>query len=192
VTRHRIERNLHDGAQQRLVGLVLALRKVQGAATVDAPELDARIGEVADEMVRVVDELREIARGLHPAALAEGGLRPALRTLARRSTVPVRLDVELDERLPEPIELAADYVVAEALTNAAKHAHASVADVEAYVRTPDGPDDRVNQSSEQATAGGPVGFTRAGDARSLGDVVMALGAAAVGSGIGHLFHAAGA
>jgi len=81
----------------------------------------------------VLDELREIARGLHPTALAEGGLRPALKGLARRSAVPVRLDLDLglDERLPEPVELAAYYVVSEALTNTVKHAHASVIDVQA-------------------------------------------------------------
>jgi signal transduction histidine kinase len=84
---------------------------------------------VAGGMTGVLDELREIARGLHPVALAEGGLRPAIKTLARRSAVPVRLDIGVDGRLPEPIELAAYYVVAEALTNAAKHAHATVVDV---------------------------------------------------------------
>jgi signal transduction histidine kinase len=80
----------------------------------------------------VLDELREIARGIHPAILAEGGLRPALKTMARRSAVPVRLDVRVDRRLPEPIELAAYYVVSEALTNAAKHAHASVVTVDLH------------------------------------------------------------
>jgi signal transduction histidine kinase len=79
----------------------------------------------------VVDELRELARGVHPAALADGGLRPALKTLARRSAVPVRLIVEIDGRLPEPVELATYYVVAEALTNTVKHAHATVIDIEA-------------------------------------------------------------
>jgi signal transduction histidine kinase len=77
----------------------------------------------------VLSELREIARGLHPAILAEGGLRPALKTLARRSAVPIRLDIPVDGRLAEPIELAAYYVVAEALTNAAKHAQATMIDV---------------------------------------------------------------
>jgi signal transduction histidine kinase len=78
----------------------------------------------------VLEELREIAHGLHPAALAEGGLRPALKALGRRSAVPVRLDVAVDGRLPEPIELAAYYVVSEALTNTTKHAHATVIDVQ--------------------------------------------------------------
>jgi len=79
----------------------------------------------------VLDELRELARGLHPPALTNGGLRPALKTLARRSALPVRLDVALDERLPEQVELAAYFAVAETLTNAAKYAQAGVEDVEA-------------------------------------------------------------
>jgi signal transduction histidine kinase len=78
----------------------------------------------------VLEELREIARGLHPAILADGGLRPALKALARRCAVPVRLDIRAGDRLPEPVEIAAYYVVAEALTNTAKHAHASVVDVQ--------------------------------------------------------------
>jgi signal transduction histidine kinase len=102
---------------------------VQASPPADTDELTAQMALVADGLTGVLDELREIARGLHPAALAEGGLRPALKTLARRSAVPVRLDVGLDRRLPEPIELAAYYVVAEALANAAKHAAATVLDV---------------------------------------------------------------
>ncbi len=94
-------------------------------------DLTAHLDGVAAELVSVVDELRELAGGLHPAALADGGLRPALKTLARRSAVPVRLDIGVDGRLPEPIELAAYYVVAEALTNTVKHAHATVIDVQA-------------------------------------------------------------
>jgi signal transduction histidine kinase len=78
----------------------------------------------------VLDELREIARGLHPAILADGGLPPALKTLARRSALPVRLDIQVDRRLPEPVETAAYYTVAEALTNAAKHASATITDIE--------------------------------------------------------------
>jgi signal transduction histidine kinase len=85
---------------------------------------------VATGLAGVFDELREIARGLHPAILAEGGLRPALKTLARRSTVPVRLDLQVEDRLPEPVEIAAYYVVSEALANTAKHAHATVIDVQ--------------------------------------------------------------
>ncbi len=132
TTRRRIERDLHDGAQQRLVSLALHLR---GTAHASPPpgtgQLMAQMDMVADGLTEVLDELREIARGLHPTALAEGGLRPALTTLARRSAVPVRLDIGVDERLPEPIELAAYYVVAEALTNTVKHAQATVIDVQA-------------------------------------------------------------
>ena len=122
ATRRRIERNLHDGAQQRLVSLALDLR----AAQADAP---ARTGEQLDRLAAglddVLQELREIARGLHPAILTEGGLRPALKMLARRSAVPVDVDIQVDRRLPEPVEIAAYYSVAEALTNAAKHASAT-------------------------------------------------------------------
>ncbi|MCW2575638.1 MAG: histidine kinase [Modestobacter sp.] len=130
TTRRRIERDLHDGAQQRLVSLALQLRSTaQAAPPAEAGELRAQMNVVADGLTGVLDELREIARGLHPAILAEGGLRPALKTLARRSAVPVRLDITVDGWLPEPVELAAYYVTAEALTNAAKHAQATVIDV---------------------------------------------------------------
>jgi len=134
TTRRRFERDLHDRAQQRLVALALHLRTaVQAAVPPEADGLHAQLDGVAAELIGVHDELRELARGLHPAVLADGGLRPALKTLARRSAVPVRLDVRVDRRLPEPIELAAYYVVSEALTNAAKHAHASEADVQVEV-----------------------------------------------------------
>jgi signal transduction histidine kinase len=124
-TRRRIERDLHDGAQQRLVSLGLELRLTQSSVPDELPELRAGIGEVADQLAGVVDDLREMARGIHPAILSEGGLRPALRTLARRSSVPVVLDIGTDARFPEPVEVAAFYVVSEVLTNAAKHAAAS-------------------------------------------------------------------
>jgi signal transduction histidine kinase len=128
--RRRIERNLHDGAQQRLVSLALELRAAQAAAPSGAWELAQRLDQVVAGLDGALEELREIARGLHPTALAEGGLRPALKALARRSAVPVRLDIRADQRLPEPVELAAYYVISEALTNTAKHAHATAADVE--------------------------------------------------------------
>ncbi|MCW2676198.1 MAG: hypothetical protein JWR70_1238 [Modestobacter sp.] len=130
TTRRRIERDLHDGAQQRLVSLAMQLRAAQAVLPPEAGELAARLDPVAAGLTGVLDELREIARGIHPAVLAEGGLRPALKGLARRSAVPVRLDVSVDGRLPEPIELAAYYVVCEALTNTAKHAAATVIDVQ--------------------------------------------------------------
>ena len=95
-----------------------------------APATCQQLDRLAAGLDGVLEDLREIARGLHPAILADGGLRPALKTLARRSAVPVRLDIEVDGRLPEPVEIAAYYTVSEALTNAAKHARATAADVE--------------------------------------------------------------
>jgi signal transduction histidine kinase len=128
-TRRRIERDLHDGAQQQLVTLGLELRAAQAAAP-RLGELESELSRVAEGLASVQDELRVIARGIHPAILAEGGLGPALKTLARRSPIPVELDVRAEARLPERVEVAAYYVVSEALTNAAKHARASVIHVE--------------------------------------------------------------
>jgi signal transduction histidine kinase len=130
-TRRRIERDLHDGIQQRLVSLGLELRLVQSAAPAWLPEVEAEIGRVAGELNAVVEDLREIARGIHPAILSDGGLRPALRTLGRRAAVDLEVNVDVDPipRLAEPIEVAAYYVVSEALTNATKHARASVVNV---------------------------------------------------------------
>jgi signal transduction histidine kinase len=129
-TRRRIERDLHDGAQQRLVSLGLQLRAAQADVPPGADELAQRLEGAVTEVAGVLEEVREIARGLHPAVLSESGLRPALRVLARRSAVPVRVDVQVAGRLPEPVEIAAYYAISEALTNAAKHAHASAAEVE--------------------------------------------------------------
>jgi len=134
ATRQRIERDLHDGAQQRLVSLALELRAAEAAAPADAAGLVEQLDGVAAGLDGVLAELREIARGLHPAILADGGLRPALKTLARRSAVPVHLDIQVVGRLPEPVEIAAYFTVSEALTNVAKHARATAADVEVAVR----------------------------------------------------------
>jgi len=131
AARRRLERDLHDGAQQQLVSLVLQLRAAQAAVPAAEVALARDLDEVADGLGSALDELRELARGIHPAVLAEGGLRPALRTLARRSAIPIRLDVRLEDRLPEQVEIAAYYVVAEALTNATKHARATTLDIEA-------------------------------------------------------------
>jgi signal transduction histidine kinase len=130
ATRRRIERDLHDGAQQRLVSLALDLRAAEAAAPPGTGELVQQLDRVATGLDGVLEDLREIARGLHPAVLADGGLRPALKTLARRSAVPVDLDIQVPARLPEPVEIAAYYTVAEALTNIAKHAHATAAEIE--------------------------------------------------------------
>ena len=132
--RRRFERDLHDGAQQRLVSLGLELRAVEAAVPEQHPELRRRLSNVVDGLVGVSTELQEISRGIHPAILSKGGLGPAIKTLARRSAVPVELDLSVDRRLPESVEVAAYYVVAEALTNAAKHAQASEVTVSATAR----------------------------------------------------------
>jgi signal transduction histidine kinase len=133
-TRRRIERDLHDGAQQRLVSLALELRAAQEVVPPEIGPLRAELSRVVDGLTSVLDELREFAQGIHPAILAEGGLGPALRTLGRRSAVPVELDVRDELRLPERVEVAAYYVVAEALANAAKYAQASLVHVDVEVR----------------------------------------------------------
>jgi signal transduction histidine kinase len=128
--RRRIERDLHDGAQQRLVALALKLRSAADESS-EHGEIRTEIADVAAELMGVTDELREISRGIHPAILSDAGLRPALRALGRRSAVPLEMDVRVDGRLPEPVEVGAYYVVSEMLTNAAKHARASVIEVHA-------------------------------------------------------------
>jgi signal transduction histidine kinase len=130
-TRRRIERDLHDGAQQRLVTMAMKLRALESVTAPQAQDVKKEVGEIAAGLDDVLDDLRETARGLHPVILSRGGLGPALKALGRRSPVPVELDVRASERLPEAVEVAAYYVVAEALTNAAKHAHASFVKVEA-------------------------------------------------------------
>jgi len=131
--RRRIERDLHDGTQQRLVSLSLDLRNAQADVPDTQAELRLELANIADGLVAALDDLREISRGIHPALLAKGGLDPALKALARRSPVPVELDIDLDGRLPEQVEIAAYYLVAEALTNAAKHAQPTAIWVEAGV-----------------------------------------------------------
>jgi signal transduction histidine kinase len=133
-TRRRIQRDLHDGAQQHLVSLALQLRAAQAAAPPGAGVPVQQLDKVAAGLDGVLEELREIAHGLHPAILAERGLPSALRALARRSAVPVELDLRTGMRLPEPVEVAAYYIVSEALTNTAKHARASVVHVAVEVR----------------------------------------------------------
>jgi signal transduction histidine kinase len=130
--RRRIERDLHDGAQQRLVSLRISLELLRRRLGPDAePETLAELDAAAGEARAAIDELRELAQGLHPAVLAEAGLGRALETLAERSTLPVTLETELDGRLPPAVEATAYFVVAEALTNTAKHASATRATVRA-------------------------------------------------------------
>jgi signal transduction histidine kinase len=129
-TRRRIERDLHDGAQQRLVSIGLELRAAETMVPPELTELRAHLAGAARGLAGVVENLQEISRGIHPAILSKGGLGPAIKTLARRSAVPVQLDLRAGQRLPERIEVAAYYIVSEALTNAVKHARASVVHVD--------------------------------------------------------------
>jgi signal transduction histidine kinase len=133
-TRRRIERDLHDGIQQRLVALTLNLRTIAPMAATEAPALREQLAALDAGLLEAVDELRELSRGIHPTILSKGGLGPALRALSRRSAVSMALDVRIDHRLPDTVEAAAYYVAAEALTNAAKHANASVVELTAAVR----------------------------------------------------------
>jgi signal transduction histidine kinase len=121
--RRQIERDLHDGIQQRLIALAFRARAMTRRPPDELPGLAL---ELAEGLRDASDELREISRGIHPTILTEAGLGPALRALARRSDIPVDVDVRLDERLPAPVEVATYYIASEALTNVAKHAHANV------------------------------------------------------------------
>ena len=127
--RRRIERDLHDGIQQQLVSIGMELGSV-GALLPENDELRAQVAAASDGLRSAIDDLREISRGIHPAILAHGGLGAALKTLARRSPVPVRLTSTVDGRLAERVEVAAYYVVSEALTNVARHAGASVVSID--------------------------------------------------------------
>jgi signal transduction histidine kinase len=132
--RRRVERDLHDGAQQRIVVLALKARVLAQSQAARTAGLDADLRTFEVDLNEVLEELRTIASGLHPAALSEGGLAPALRTLARRSSVPVVLDVRLSGEVAKSVEVAAYYFVAETLTNTAKHAEASRIDVTVELR----------------------------------------------------------
>jgi signal transduction histidine kinase len=129
-TRRRIERDLHDGIQQRLVTLALDLRLVEDGVA-DQPWLTGKLAEVAGELDATITELRELCRGIHPAILTQGGLGSALKALARRSPVPVDVELRIGSRPSLTVEAAAYYVAAEALTNATKHAQASGVRIEA-------------------------------------------------------------
>jgi signal transduction histidine kinase len=127
--RQRLERNLHDGAQQRLIALSLELSLLEQRLR-DNPEAQARLDQARGEIARSLQELRDVASGIHPAVLSGHGLEVALESMVARASVPVRLQVDLAERLQEPEEVAAYYVVSESLANIGKHAQASAATVE--------------------------------------------------------------
>jgi PAS domain S-box-containing protein len=166
--RRRLERNLHDGAQQRLVATSLAVRLAARRVTGD-PAVRAMLDGAGDELARALEELRELARGLHPAVLTDHGLRAAIEAVADRAPVPVAVDVPLDERLPETVEAAAYFVVCEALTNVAKYAHAS----EARVRV--GHDNGAAQVEVVDDGVGGADASGGSGLRGLADRVEALG-----------------
>ena len=168
-TRRRIERDLHDGAQQRLVTLVLHLREAQAAAPPAHGELSAQLASAVAEANGALEDLRETARGIHPAILAKGGLRAALKTLAGRSPIPVDLRVAAEERLPEPVEVSAYYVAAEALTNVARHARASSVSVEVEYA------DEVLRVAVRDDGCGGADFSRGTGLVGLKDRVEAIG-----------------
>jgi PAS domain S-box-containing protein len=132
--RRQIERDLHDGIQQSLMALMLQLRRAQASMPPELDELDSELSRISDGLNNVFDELRTLSHGIHPAILSEGGIEPALKTLARRSAIPVDLKVRAERRPPQPVEVATYYLVSEALTNAAKHAHASAVNVDLDTR----------------------------------------------------------
>ena len=127
AARRRLERDLHDGAQQQLVGLALDLHLLK--ARLSEEEAKAMVDELAGKLQLALGELRELARGIHPAILTDRGLGPALDALASRSRFPVDIDVTIGEQLPPPVAAAAYFVVAEALTNVAKYAQSETARV---------------------------------------------------------------
>ena len=127
--RRRVERNLHDGAQQRLATLALSLAMIRDRDGAD-PAMATSLAQASAELRQAIDELRELARGIHPAILTEEGLPAAVESLADRSSLPVRVVADFDARLPEPVETAAYFVVSESLANVTKYAHASRAQVE--------------------------------------------------------------
>ena len=133
-SRRRIERDLHDGIQQRLVTLALKLRTIDAEIPPESSDLRQELEALDAELVEAIADLREVSRGIHPAILSEGGLAPALRTLARRSKVAVESDIDIERRLSPSVEAAAYYAAAECLTNVAKHANASVVYLGAVVR----------------------------------------------------------
>jgi signal transduction histidine kinase len=154
--RRRLERNLHDGAQQRLVSVALQLRLIQSRISTDPALAEQLAASASDELSQSLEELRELARGIHPAVLNHG-LQAALNSLAARASVPTSVSFESPERLPEPVELAAYFVACEALTNIAKYAHATQTTIR--VSRHDGPvvveiaDDGVGGADESAGTG---------------------------------------
>jgi signal transduction histidine kinase len=168
-TRRRLERDLHDGIQQRLVTLALKARTIETMTPQPADKIRGELSLLADGLGTVLDELREVSHGIHPAILSEAGLGPALEALARRSAVPVELDLNLGPRLGAHVEAAGYYIASEAITNVAKHAQASVIDMRA-----DGCDGTLTLSISDDGIGG-ADPSRGSGIIGLKDRVEALG-----------------
>ncbi len=168
--RRRLERDLHDGAQQRLVAISVALRLARGMVRPDShPELGPRVDQASEQLALALSELREFARGIHPAILTEGGLVPALQSLAERSTVPATVESNLDRRLPAPVEATAYFVVSEALANVGKYSKATT--VAIRVRA-DGGELTVEVADDGLGGADP---SRGSGLRGLADRVAAVG-----------------
>jgi signal transduction histidine kinase len=168
AARRRIERDLHDGAQQQLVSLSLQLRVLKARLKSD-PELQDLVDQLSDQLARALEELRELARGIHPAVLTDHGLGPAIAALADRVPIDVDSQLSTDERMPAPVEAAAYFVVAEALTNVVKYAQANRALVDIRRRN----DDLWVTVSDDGVGGASIG---AGSGlRGLQDRVAAVG-----------------
>src|SRR5690242_12404458 len=168
-TRRRPERDLHDGIQQRLVWLGLKAQMIQTMTPRPADNIQRELSLLADGLFTALDELREIAHGIHPAVLSEAGLGPALKALARRSAVPVELDLDLGSPPGQQAEVAAYYIASEALANAAKHARASV--IKLRVRA----DDSALALSVRDDGAGGADPSRGSGITGLKDRVEALG-----------------
>ena len=166
--RRRLERDLHDGAQQRLVALALDLSALEQRLG-DDPEARRSLEQARGELSRSLEELRDLARGIYPAVVSAGGLEAALQGVAGRAPVPVRLSVSLDARPPEPVEIAAYFVVSECLTNVAKYAHASSASVHVVRANGELVVEIADDGIGRATADGGSGL------RGLSDRIEALG-----------------
>ncbi|MCU1464586.1 MAG: histidine kinase [Actinomycetia bacterium] len=178
--RRRIERDLHDGTQQRLTALALELRATEAAVPPDMTGIRTQLSRTAKGLAAAVDDLQEISRGIPPAILSKGGLGPAIKALARRSAIPVELELSSDTRLPERIEVGAYYVVSEALTNAVKHSGASVV----YIRVD--VDDLVAQISIRDDGVGGADPTRGSGLTGLQDRVESLGGTfEIANSVGH-------
>jgi signal transduction histidine kinase len=171
-SRRRIERDLHDGAQQRLISVALGIRLAR--AGVSDPDATAQaLDACSTDLALALQELRELARGIHPAVLADRGLRPALVSIAERSTTPVEISCGFEDRLPAPHEAALYFTASEAIANAAKHARATL--VEVHLERDD---QRVSIEIRDDGVGG-VDPNRGTGVRGLADRIEALGGSLV-------------